>query len=49
TLEAKTLTYKKYKQDSMETSSIDNPEFNKKNKKARTSATEEEEENLAEI
>ncbi|CAG8557957.1 13224_t:CDS:1, partial [Dentiscutata erythropus] len=32
----------------MKTSSIDNPGFNRKNKKARTSATEEEE-NLAEI
>ncbi|CAG8793881.1 16581_t:CDS:2, partial [Dentiscutata erythropus] len=45
---AKALTYKKHKQDSMETSSIDNPGFDRKNKKARTSATEEEE-NLAEI
>ncbi|CAG8591532.1 26371_t:CDS:2 [Dentiscutata erythropus] len=45
---AEALTYKKRKQDSMETSSIDNPGFDRKNKKARTSATEEEE-NLAEI
>ncbi|CAG8805890.1 27803_t:CDS:1 [Dentiscutata erythropus] len=48
TSEAKTLIYKKRKQDSIETSSIDNPGFDKKNKKAKTLATEEEE-NLAEI
>ncbi|CAG8689161.1 1020_t:CDS:2, partial [Dentiscutata erythropus] len=42
TLGAEALTYKKRKQDSMKTSSIDNPEFDRKNKKARTSATEEE-------
>ncbi|CAG8547238.1 11043_t:CDS:2 [Dentiscutata erythropus] len=47
TLGAEALTYKKCKQDSIETSSINNPGFNRKNKKARTSATEKE--NLAEI
>ncbi|CAG8798759.1 21547_t:CDS:1, partial [Dentiscutata erythropus] len=47
-LQGEALTYKKRKQDSMEISSIYNPEFNRKNKKARTSATEEEE-NLAKI
>ncbi|CAG8797415.1 9342_t:CDS:1, partial [Dentiscutata erythropus] len=48
TLGAEARIYKKYKQNSIEISSIDNLEFDRKNKKARTLATEEEE-NLAEI